>query len=294
MPIGASPESRWGSGQLADMAGLRFARFESRACDVYCASSSQWPGFGTLASDWQVCLQLSGNSELMRGADVCALSPGGLALNALADGYRVRVASAAEHLVMVIPRERVPEDLRCIVVAIEDDLGRLDGGAARLFADTLRQLAQELGSIPGAAHEGLADLLLSLLRASLLERASVAGGRGFGGLLYEQAVEHLCLRFHDPDLSLDDLARAMGCTKRHLHGVFRDVGRTPAKTLLDLRMAHCTRALRDPTRQKVPITTLAIESGFREPAHFGRLFRQRHGMTPQAWRRAQASDMLVS
>lgn len=52
------------------------------------------------------------------------------------------------------------------------------------------------------------------------------------------------------------------------------------------RLADARAALRDPTQREVPISTIALDAGFRSLGPFNRAFKAAHGMTPSAFRDA--------
>jgi AraC-like DNA-binding protein len=156
---------------------------------------------------------------------------------------------------------------------------------ARVFVNLLKDAEQELGRIDRSAHDALAQTMMSLLRAALLERAALAGATRGTDLLYDRAMTYLSTHMSDPELSLEQVARALGCSKRYLHQAFHHTGCTPAQTLLRLRLERCRVALQHPHHLHLPVASIALSAGFRDAAHFGRLFRQCYGLTPGAWRR---------
>lgn len=89
-------------------------------------------------------------------------------------------------------------------------------------------------------------------------------------------------RFAEP-LALTDVAGAVGYNAAYLSDLItRETGRPFSYWLNAARLAHSRSLLAD---TELPISQVAIASGFADPGYFARLFRQAHGRTPLAWRR---------
>jgi len=81
---------------------------------------------------------------------------------------------------------------------------------------------------------------------------------------------------------LEAMATAAGLSRFHFVRRFkRATGTTPWRYLLDLRLAKAKNLLTDPA---CTIAAAAHASGFADPAYFARLFRQRTGRSPRAFR----------
>ena len=54
--------------------------------------------------------------------------------------------------------------------------------------------------------------------------------------------------------------------------------------MLRRRLEECARALLAQPELGRPVAAIAFDHGFSSPTHFGRVFRQRFGMTPREYR----------
>lgn len=82
---------------------------------------------------------------------------------------------------------------------------------------------------------------------------------------------------------LPEMALAAGLSTFHFLRRFkRATGTTPWRYLTDLRLAKARSLLADPA---MGVREAAAAAGFSDPAYFSRLFRQRTGRTPSAYRR---------
>jgi AraC-like DNA-binding protein len=92
----------------------------------------------------------------------------------------------------------------------------------------------------------------------------------------------------DADLSVKRLAEQSGCSADHLSHVFHQAsGETLVGCITRLRMARAASLLRETSLAGKEV---AWACGFAAPSYFIRVFRQHHGMTPQAWRAGHAAS----
>lgn len=99
-------------------------------------------------------------------------------------------------------------------------------------------------------------------------------------------TQHL---YREPDLSVGMLAARAGVPEYVLRRLIHErLGhRNFAAYVNDYRLREVAARLRDPQWARRPILTLALEAGFGSIGPFNRAFRERHGVTPTAWRTSQ-------
>ena len=79
-------------------------------------------------------------------------------------------------------------------------------------------------------------------------------------------------------LSLDRLARKVGLSLRQLERLFRsDIGTTPAKYYLSLRLQRARQFLR---RTPMSILEVGTAVGFNSPSHFAKSYKEKFGHSP--------------
>ncbi|MEO6568072.1 MAG: helix-turn-helix transcriptional regulator, partial [Opitutaceae bacterium] len=82
--------------------------------------------------------------------------------------------------------------------------------------------------------------------------------------------------------SVDEIAEALGISRRHFTQLFRDVTGKSWLSVLQLhRLNHARRLLRDSDRS---ITSIGYESGFEDITTFYRAFKAAEGISPLSWR----------
>lgn len=93
-------------------------------------------------------------------------------------------------------------------------------------------------------------------------------------------MEHSFWREQD----LDSCARRAGLSRRRFTQLFRQVtGSSWLERLTHLRIGHAKTLL---ANTGLPVSAVAFESGFKDPAHFFRTFRAMTGRTPASFRAA--------
>ena len=106
-----------------------------------------------------------------------------------------------------------------------------------------------------------------------------------------QAVHRFIQRnLHRHDLSVDDIARGTNISRAQLYRLFSSQDKSVHATLREERLAKSLSYLKQPESSRLSIGAIAHASGFSDQAVFGKLFRQRFGMTPRAARPAEAEE----
>jgi AraC-like DNA-binding protein len=128
----------------------------------------------------------------------------------------------------------------------------------------------------------LIDLLLLPLR-----EAGTGYERGGPVALYERAQAFIHEHLRDPDLSIDQISAALGCTKRYLHMLFSDRGTTVSDYIWHARLQNCRQELE--AHGGKTITDVAFSWGFSSSSHFSRVFRNYFGIVPSSIHKTQHS-----
>ena len=94
-------------------------------------------------------------------------------------------------------------------------------------------------------------------------------------------IEQNCLR----NIRLEELANLTGLSQSHFSHAFKaSTGVAPHQYQTNLRLDRAKHLL---VRSEYPLTTIAVETGFADQAHFTRVFRKNLGTTPANWKKAQ-------
>jgi AraC-like DNA-binding protein len=145
-----------------------------------------------------------------------------------------------------------------------------------------------------AVVAGLAWPLLSIESKYILPTAV---GPAVTTVESDQSADHALLErvrasmtddrlYRQTGLSIRDLADKLRVPEHRLRrAINRGLGERNFNTFINhYRLTEVSEALSDPGQARLPILTIALESGFGSLAPFNRAFRERYGVTPSEYR----------
>jgi AraC-like DNA-binding protein len=191
--------------------------------------------------------------------------------------------------VVLIPKEHLPEHLTLDELTAR----RLSGGEGitRLTWNAMLATYEELHSMTTASTEGAADVMTQLVLLSLLEMRGTSSTLSLREALRDRIKAYVDRNLRDSHLSVDSVARALSCSRRHLYNAFSDEPEGIAGYVLARRLDTARRAVEDPRQKDRLITAIAFNAGFKSSAHFCRAFTIRFGCSPREWRHRSAQHL---
>ena len=233
-------------------------------------------------------------------------------------GSVVLVPPGTIHL--AIDRLSQPAELEVLVVGLPNDeaVGRVDGAEGELRGAGLaashepagvRRVAlsgrelmrwgESMGASPHEIVRRVADSVegsdwskrrgAALLRLLVSSFAEIAGDRGrVTGIdrrerLVAEVMAVLETRYFDAELTVGEVAKAVGISDSHMGTVFREfTGQTIHRALLELRMRKARELL---THSSHSIKRIAAMTGWSNQLYFATAFRRDVGEPPSAFRR---------
>jgi AraC-like DNA-binding protein len=231
---------------------------------------------------------LDGTERPLRGGEVHAVPPGQvIGVAAVSELARCRAWSiaftpdAVPALASVSPLAWAHHPLLALFapgaahgVVAEPDRANWSGWLA--------ELAEELADPDRlGAREAATGLLTRVLVAAARLAPSAPSAPD---TLIERVFDEIEATFREP-VSASDVARALGYTPGHLTTLVRErTGRPLLEWITERRMTEVRRMLRE---TDLPLGVVASRTGLRDATYLVRRFRNRHGITPERWRRSQ-------
>ena len=106
--------------------------------------------------------------------------------------------------------------------------------------------------------------------------------------IYEEALKVMRAHYRENGLSLEQVARAVHISKRHLQRVFQEAGGDGFRsTLRRIRMEAAKRRIA--ANPKLPTREVAEMVGYKQPSQFAKAFRSHVGVSLHEYRRRVAS-----
>lgn len=232
-----------------------------------------------------VATQSIGHGYVEQDGRETLMEPGDFSIYHSARPYTLRFGGAFEEIILKVPgdalRRVMPEVESFTAVKVSGD-----SGPGRLLAGMLHALRRDTDCLPAPAARSVSETLVSLVAAGL--QGGAEGPRVEQTALQSYHLERIrrCIEdnLHDPDLTMEMVARRLSMSIGHLHRLFAAEPMTPAQFLLGRRLAHCSRDLLDPRWVTRPVSEIGFRWGFNDAAHFSRAFRQHFGLPPREWR----------
>lgn len=234
----------------------------------------------------KIVAPLRGRASVEQGGRQAWVSPGSWTVYDTTASYLVANPERVEHLVVMIPRaELAGQGLRLETLMARPVNGNI--GIGRIALGTMRSTLEELPHMSIDAARGAGELVTQLVRLSLIELAGQHTPLTQREALKDRIRHHVALHLRDPELSVDQIATALNCSKRHLYNAFADEPHTLASYIQHLRLDACLRELQQVGPGVRAITDIALHWGFNNPSHFSRVFRERTGQSPSEFRLAR-------
>jgi AraC-like DNA-binding protein len=221
---------------------------------------------------YKLLLALQGSTRVQQRRRCVTLEPGQFTLLDGACDVGLE-ASEFEHVLIALPRPLLTQHRSQIGREVLQLHGR------RAEEALVRDFAQSLGRhAPGLAAPALARSLRTL--AELLAAALDGQPAATVPALLQRAIALLDLE--PGDIDAQTLAERLRVSRRYLDKTFAAHGQTATGLIREHRLALAGRLLRaQPLRT---VTDICHAVGFQDASHFTRVFRQRFGCTPRAWR----------
>jgi len=163
-----------------------------------------------------------------------------------------------------------------------------DDPALKLFI----RLVDDLFNLPPDLSEqqetGIVEAFFALLNAISVPKTT--SGRSTHWRV-KRAVAKINDWMSEPTLSAASIADEQGISRRRLDQLFvQEIGSTIAMQISERRLTSAAADLCDPSQRDTQIASIAYGAGFRDHAHFSRLFKDKFGLSPKAWRKQMVNQ----
>ena len=187
---------------------------------------------------------------------------------------------------------RIPQDL--LFVGVDND--------TLICENTNPPLTSVMPDFKGGGYR-TAQMLAELIDNPQMKRTSVKYGpaalivressrrNSAYDIRASKALSYIAEHAFEPKLMTDDIAAAMGCSRRLADLIFRkELGHSMREHILDLRYRKACDLLKE---GRTALSDIPILCGYDSRNFFMRLFKRRSGMTMRQWRRTSTDRPVL-
>ncbi|WP_244618670.1 acetamidase/formamidase family protein [Rhizobium sp. 18065] len=169
----------------------------------------------------------------------------------------------------------------------------LPKGLASVFIRAVESAAAEINAFSAAEWQSFEQFMADLFVTMIVETES-ADMRSTPSLaaLFNRMTVAIEKRLHDPDLSSARVARVEGISERYLQKLFEQNGESFTHYLRERRLQRARAALVTSAEVRLPVADVAYSCGFGDAANFNRVFKERFGLPPGAFRNRHLESQI--
>lgn len=260
-------------------AGARMTMVQARGQSfAFCAP-------GKVPGPLVLLLVLSGRGRIVAPSKAFELADADLVVVAPEAGVHVEMRGDFSILLLDLSRS-----------AVEARVGRNRAGfpvvlggtvAASAARPVLRTLAMNLDTL-GAGDFAAAEVAVTeLVSGALLAELRGNGHERTDSQManFRRVAAAVNRRLGEAGLSIQDVARDEGLSKRYVQRLFKQHGESFSDYVRRLRLERCKAELADPAHAHEAVGAIAMRWGFRDQSYFSRAFSSAYGVSPSNIRR---------
>ncbi|MGD1931535.1 MAG: helix-turn-helix transcriptional regulator [Leptolyngbyaceae cyanobacterium] len=237
-------------------------------------------------------LYITGNGLGRLGDDFIAMSPYQVNLF----DYRKTLFTTVEDaslISFVIPREFVCSD--CIE-HFSAQSWHTRSPQGRLLASTMKELWKIIPETSQRNAKGLSQALVGLINGLMIpkQQRTAEEQHCVQTSTLQAMKEFIQSNLHQPELSTQQICKAFNCSRATVYRCFK--AESGVETYIRnqrLKQAFNKLSRAQPENSRMPIYSIALASGFTDPAYFSRLFKRTFGMTPSEIFHSKLGEILT-
>jgi len=241
------------------------------------------PGDAGRPGTLNLLFTLEGGMRIEHAGRQAMLGPGSWALWDTGRACSLVVDRSVTQLLMAVPKDMLGTHQRDML-RLNWKTFPMEAGPGKVVRQVVGSLFDELESLKPATAAELTALTLELAHMAVQDNVRRDATSSVREMLHERMSGFIRRNLRDPGLSVDSIANAFACSKRYVHKIFSGESQTVGEMILGSRLDRCRRDLADSTLADESITGIAFGWGFSNCAYFSRVFRERYGVTPSAYR----------
>jgi AraC-like DNA-binding protein len=239
---------------------------------------------------FMVLIQRSGSSRIEQDGRTVTMQPGQFTVCDSTRMYNMVLPTKFHHEVIKVPGSK----LRRSLAKVDKLTARpIDGtcGVGRFFLNMVSTCRAADPSLNQHQATGISDSIIGLLSLAL-DSGVIDDGKSPSKLeLYhkQRIREVLNKRLFDPELNLEAIANEVQLSSRYVHQLFSSEGTSLTHWIWQERLNFAKRKLTSASCTHESITDIAFSVGFKDAAHFSRMFKAAFDCSPREYRRVSSN-----
>ncbi|HEV2503912.1 MAG TPA: helix-turn-helix domain-containing protein [Mesorhizobium sp.] len=232
----------------------------------------------------KILVQVAGRSHFEQQSVAVDLNPRSAIIYDPVRSYSLQNLTGVDQLILQVPRSTFSDDTLARLAAPlplpgdDDSLTHIVSGLMRMAIDDGRRLDE-------ANCRRVGESLIQLVNGLICSKPQLVDQRRSPlEALRERIVAYIDANLSRSDLSADEIARHMGCSRRYLHRAFEGEDITLERFVWDRRLERSREALM--AGNGASISEIAFACGFNSSAHFSRAFKAKYEVSPRELRDA--------
>jgi AraC family transcriptional regulator, positive regulator of tynA and feaB len=241
------------------------------------------------SNDLFVCQQIAGSLALEQGGRQAILTPGDVTLIDPMMPYLGRFAPSSKLLVVKMPRRSLEartgkaKELVLRLLKPANAESKLASQFLAMLPDYAKDLSQASAEL--VRNQALDLIALALTKTIAQEPVRLSIARSVALLNIRAAIE---TRLADSSLHPKVVAAACGISVRYANSILAQEGLSLGRLIIQRRLEHCRRCLRDEAHAHRLVSDIAHGWGFSDMTHFSRLFKKAYGVLPREFRKLKS------
>jgi AraC-like DNA-binding protein len=237
-----------------------------------------------------IALGKHGVGAVVQDSRETLIRPGEFAIYDTTRPYELQFEDEFTQVILQVPRKMLLRRIAGAEALTAISFGP-DRPVQKLAYDFVYQLCQNAERIQPEHAVALSDQAVDLVAMALSERLGAEPLPSSHRLaLLHTLKAHVRTHLADPDLSLSGTAAALGISPRYVNNLLSEERTSFQRFVLAERLAQCQRDLSCPVLAHRHVSEIAFGWGFNDLSHFGRVFRERYGMSPRDFRHGKRLD----
>lgn len=229
----------------------------------------------------KILFQTQGTSLFEQDRNQVSLSPGDCFAYDVSRPHVITSPALSKHEVVIIPKKLLqergvsPDRLHARWISART-------GAARLAHEFMVSTMKEIGTLSPASELGVSEALLNMLLLPFPVPMNPENDVTALSALKKRVKAYIDSCLEDPDLNVEQISAALGCSKRYLHMAFQREEISISEYMWQARLSQCRAELETVKIDRKSVTEIAFSWGFSSSSHFSRSFKQKYGISPSS------------